>query len=151
MKRLGVETVLRLDRRLLEEAGLGKMSASEQRFFLQYCFQVLELRVGMAIAGRLVPSQLEEFERFVEGDLEFAEAVLDFFEDGWRNSDSFQRQIEGMLERDGLSIREAVCHSAGLAWLEDVRPDYRDVVRAHFEVLRDEIELSAAEILEAAG
>ena len=147
----GVERKLRLDRAMIEEVGLASMSVFEQNLFLRYCYHVLELRVGMVIAHGLLPSQLEEFERLIDGDISFAEAVLDFFREGWRTSSDFEADLDRALENEGLSIREALCQAAALAWLEDARPDFREVVRAEFNDLKEDIQRSAAQILDAAS
>jgi hypothetical protein len=55
--------MIRLDDKLLEEVGLGRLPGDLRKPMLQHIYDTLETRVGLTLAGRMTDSQLEDFER----------------------------------------------------------------------------------------
>ncbi len=97
-----------IDEALLAELGLGELPVEHKRKMFQYIYDTLEQRVGMAMAGRMSDDQLDEFEKFIDGN----------------------------DERGAVS------------WLEANFPNYSEVVRDEFGILKQEISAQATGILE---
>ncbi|MDQ3934236.1 MAG: DUF5663 domain-containing protein [Actinomycetota bacterium] len=89
-----------------DELGLGVLRAGQDHLLSLAVLEVLEIRVGIEIAGSLTPAQLDEFEAHFE------------------NNDD----------------------AAAFRWLENNRPDYRDVVNSEAVALEEEIRGKAAEL-----
>lgn len=54
--------MIQLNRELIVSLGLGDLHRAYQNRFLRYIYDVLEIRVGMNLAGQMSGGQLEEFE-----------------------------------------------------------------------------------------
>ena len=64
--------MLKIDRALLERAGLGELPDAEKDAYLKAFYERLEMAVGMRLARRMTDEQLDEFERLVGGSDELA-------------------------------------------------------------------------------
>ena len=58
--------MFQLDDNLLQELGLGGLSAVEKNKMLAHIYETLELRVGMKLAEQMTDAQLDEFEAFID-------------------------------------------------------------------------------------
>lgn len=58
--------MVKLDRELLVRAGLGSLRADLANVALQTMYDILQMRVGVAIADLMTDAQLEEFEGYFE-------------------------------------------------------------------------------------
>lgn len=57
--------MIKLDDNLLQELGLGSLSAEEKKKMLAHIYETLEMRVGMELAKQMSDAQLNEFEDFI--------------------------------------------------------------------------------------
>lgn len=128
--------MFQLDDKFLQDVGLGDLPDDQKQAFLDYFREQLELRVGTRLSEGLSDAQLEEFESFIDRD----EAKVDkWIADNVPNfqDDQIWQQLKGGAPAD---IPELVVKSeyASLKWLGLNRPDYRDVVAAVMQELKDE-------------
>ena len=138
---------IRIDRQLLRDLGLSSLPDDLQPMFLRHIYETLELRVGIVLANSMSESQLDEFERLVDGDVSFAERVLDTVTPGWQEDEAFLERCHE-ADESGAPVRLVVIDQAALAWLEDSFPYYREVVRAQYHRLLANILARREAILE---
>ena len=128
--------MFQLDDKFLQDVGLGDLPEDQKQAFLAYFREQLELRVGTKLSEGLSDAQLSEFESFIDRD----EAKVD----EWLQanvpdyvSDTVWQQLKEGAPAD---VPEVVIKSeyASLKWLSINRPDYRDVVAAVMQELKDE-------------
>lgn len=60
--------MIKLDKNLLEELGLGALPDAEKDKFLRHIYETLEMRVGTRLAERMSDQQLDEFEAFIDSN-----------------------------------------------------------------------------------
>jgi hypothetical protein len=60
--------MFQLDDNLLRELGLGSLPPAEKNKMLAHIYETLELRVGMKLAEQMSDAQLDEFEKFIDGN-----------------------------------------------------------------------------------
>lgn len=60
--------MFKLDDNLLQELGLGALSAEDKRVMLGHIYETLEMRVGMTLAQQMSNEQLDEFEGFIDAN-----------------------------------------------------------------------------------
>jgi Tfp pilus assembly protein PilE len=58
--------MLRIDKTLLQEVGLGSLPDNEKNSLLKHIYETLEMRVGIRLADQMTNEQLDEFERYFE-------------------------------------------------------------------------------------
>lgn len=146
--------MFKLDNNLLEELGLGSLPASEKNKMLAHIYETLEMRVGMKLAESMSNEQLDEFERFIEGDIAYARSFLNEAKPGWEASAEYQNTLERAKEQAAKNNRpfseNAVISEFGaLSWLETNFPTYKQVVADQLDKLKAEIRTSAPQILAA--
>lgn len=140
--------MFQLDNNLLQELGLGSLPASEKNKMLAHIYETLELRVGMRLADQMSDNQLDEFERFIDGDMGYARNYLDTNVPGWEQNPEYltQRREAEAVGKPGDS---AIPEYTALKWLERNFPNYRDVVAEELEKLKAEIKQQAPAIIQA--
>ncbi|MCA9341884.1 hypothetical protein KC945_00600 [Candidatus Saccharibacteria bacterium] len=128
--------MFQLDDKFLQDVGLGGMPEEQKQAFLAYFREQLELRVGTRLSEGLTDAQLDEFESFIDRDEDkvntwLAANVPNFAED------QVWQQLKAGAPSD---IPELVVKAeyASLKWLGLNRPDYRDVVAAVMQELKNE-------------
>lgn len=62
--------MIKLDKELLAEVGLEQLPANHLKLMLNYIYETLEQRVGIALAGGMSDEQLFAFEQFIDTDNE---------------------------------------------------------------------------------
>ena len=128
--------MFQLDDKFLEDVGLGGLPDEQKQAFLAYFREQLELRVGTRLSEGLSDAQLDEFESFINRDEakvnEWLQANVPDYAD-----DTVWQQLKGGAPAD---VPELVVKAeyASLKWLGLNRPDYRDVVAAVMEELKQE-------------
>ena len=60
--------MFQLDDNLLQQLGLGSLPPAEKNKMLAHIYETLELRVGMKLAEQMSDAQLDEFEKFIDGN-----------------------------------------------------------------------------------
>ncbi len=137
--------MFQLDDNFLKDVGLEGLPEDQKQAFLQHIYEELELRVGTKLSEGLSETQMSEFESFVDQD---EQKVRDWFLANM--SDYASRQDFVQLSQSapqGTSELAILCEYGSLKWLEVNRPDYRDVVAAELESLKQEIRANAGTIL----
>ena len=139
----------KIDDNMLAQLGLGSLPADERKKLIDQITETLELRVGMKLAENMSDDQLDEFERFVDGDIEFAKAYLDNLDPKWDQDANFKAQKTAAIEA-GVSEQAITAEYAAYKWLETNFPTYKQVVSEEFEKLKNEIKRDASKIQEIA-
>ena len=128
--------MFQLDDKFLQDVGLGSLPDDQKQAFLAYFREQLELRVGTRLSEGLSDAQLDEFESFIDRDEAKVNAWLEANVPNY-TEDSVWQQLKGGAPEN---VPELVVKSeyASLKWLGLNRPDYRDVVAAVMEELKQE-------------
>lgn len=147
--------MIRIDDSLLEEIGLIALPEEERRQLLKQIYETLEMRVGMRLAERMNDQQLDEFERFIDGDMAYVEDYLNQRKPGWQQSEQYIKEYQAAqqnAQRAGSVVNEAVVKSqfGALTWLETNFPDYKQVVATELDKLKLEIKQDSEKIMQAA-
>jgi hypothetical protein len=140
--------MFQLDDNLLQELGLGSLPPAEKNKMLAHIYETLELRVGMRLADQMSDQQLDEFEGFIDGNLEHAKNFLNTNVQGWEQSPDFIKQRDQATSQGG-SADAVVPEFAALKWLEKNFPDYKTVVGEGLDKLKSEIRTQAPAIVQA--
>lgn len=146
--------MIRIDDSLLEELGLMALPEEERRQLLKLIYEKLEMRVGMKLAERMSDQQLDEFERFIDGDMTYVQDYLNARKPGWQQSEQFAKEMrmaQEAAQRSGGAVNESAVISqfGALTWLETNFPDYKQVVAGELDILKGEIKQDSAKIIEA--
>ena len=144
--------MIRIDDSLLEELGLMALPEAERKAMLAQIYETLEMRVGMRLAERMNDQQLDEFERFIDGDIAFTESYLTSLKPGWQQSEAYVNAVnaaqQGAQKRNLPFNENAVKSEFGaLSWLETNFPDYKQVVASELEKLKAEIKQDSDKIV----
>lgn len=146
--------MIRIDDSLLQDLGLMSLPKPERDALLRQIYETLEMRVGMKLAERMSDQQLDEFERFIDGDLAFTENYLNTMRAGWQQSKEYQTALtsaQQAAQKRGVEFNENAVKTefGALTWLETNFPDYKQVVASELETLKGEIKADSGKILEA--
>ncbi len=140
--------MLKIDNTLLEEVGLGVLPVQVKNQLLQTIYETLESRVGTRLADQMSDEQLDEFEKFIDGDTTFSQQWLTTNTPGYEQTEAFQKHMEGQVNPStGEKIPGVVQEFAALKWLEKNFPDYKKVVAEELEKLKGEIRRDASHII----
>lgn len=140
--------MFQLDDNLLQELGLGSLPAAEKNKMLAHIYETLELRVGMRLAEQMTDQQLDEFEGFIDGNLDHARNYLNTNVPSWEQGEDYQKQTS-QAQAQGIAPETVIPEFAALKWLEKNFPDYKKVVGEELEKLKGEIRLQAPAIVQA--
>lgn len=146
--------MIRIDDSLLEELGLATLPKEERDKLLRQIYETLEMRVGMRLAERMSDAQLDEFERFINGDLIFTEGYLNQIKPNWSQSEAYVKAVQSAqsaAQTAGRQFNENAVKTefGALTWLETNFPDYKQVVAEELEKLKGEIKADSSKIVEA--
>jgi hypothetical protein len=135
--------MFQLDDKFLQELGLDQLPEDQKQAFKEHIYSELELRVGTRLSDGLTEAQLTEFESFVDRDDEKVRAWIAANVPDFQNDPSFQQLQASVrqaadLPQDGDDAA-VLAEYASLKWLSLNRPDYRQVVAAVLEELKQEI------------
>lgn len=143
---------IKLDNSLLDELGLGGLPEAEKKPFLRQLYEHLEKNVGTRLAAGMTDEQLNQFERFASGDINYAKTYLDGAKPGWTSLEDYASMYKTAQDRatkanSQFNEQAVVAEYAAFKWLEINFPNYKDVVAEEFEKLKAEIKQGAAEIV----
>ena len=146
--------MIRIDDSLLEELGLMALPKEERDALLRQIYETLEMRVGMKLAERMSDQQLDEFERFIDGDVAFTENYLTTIKPGWQQSEAYTSAVNAAqqnAQKRGTAFNENAVKSefGALTWLETNFPDYKQVVAGELDKLKLEIKQDSNRIVQA--
>lgn len=137
--------MFQLDDQFLQDVGLGGMPDDQKQAFLQHIYSELELRVGTKLSEGLSDDQMAEFEAFIDRDAEKVEGWFTAHLPNYAEQQDYLQLKAGAPE--SASALDVLCEYGSLKWLEVNRPDYRQVVAAELEKLKQEITQNAGAIL----
>jgi len=129
--------MFKLDDQFLKDLGLDQMPEDQKKVFLEHIYGQLELRVGTKLSEGLSDAQLGEFESFVDRDEEKVRTWVTANIPDYANDPTFQ-QLQTAAP-GGTTEIIMLSEYASLKWLGMNRPDYRDVVKAVLDELKQEI------------
>ena len=139
--------MFQLDDKFLADIGLNDMPDDQKQAFLQHIYEELELRVGTRLSDGLSDQQLEEFEKIIDRDQATIDAWLAAHVQDYTSDQVFQRMQQALnLDPADPNLRSEY---VATKWLEVNRPDYRDVVKAVLDELKNEITANRDAILGA--
>ena len=129
--------MFQLDDQFLQDVGLGAMPEEQKKAFLQHIYSELELRVGTKLSEGLSDDQMAQFEAFIDRD---AEEVNNWFTQNLPNyaEQPDYQQLKSSAPQSASAL-DVLCEYGSLKWLEINRPDYRQVVAAELDKLKQEI------------
>ena len=137
--------MFQLDDQFLTDVGLDSLPDDQKQAFLAYFREQLELRVGTRLSEGLSDAQLDEFESFIDRDEEKVNKWVADNVPNYQEDQIWQQLSSGAPE----NVPELVIKSeyASLKWLGLNRPDYRDVVAAVMQELKEETKKNRDAIL----
>lgn len=137
--------MFQLDDNFLQQVGLGDLPDEQKQAFLAYFREQLELRVGTKLSEGLSDAQLSEFEAFIDRNMDVTNQWIATNAADYQNDQVYQRLKSGAPAT--ASDNDILAEYASLRWLNLNRPDYRDVVAATMEELRQEVVANKEAIL----
>jgi len=140
--------MFQLDDQFLQDVGLGDMPADQKQAFLQHIYNELELRVGTKLSEGLSDDQMGEFEAFIDRDAETVEQWFSANLPNYADQPDYQ-QLKSSAPAEASAL-DILSEYGSLKWLEINRPDYRQVVAAELEKLKQEIMQNKDTLLGAA-
>lgn len=129
--------MFQLDDQFLNDVGLGNLPEEQKKPFLQHTYDQLEYKVGIRLSEGMSDDQLEEFESIIDRKEAIIATWLSTHAPNYQNEEVFIRlmQVSNLPATDsGLRAEYAATK-----WLEVNRPDYRDVVAATLDEIKQEI------------
>ncbi len=141
--------MFRLDDQFLKDIGLDGLPEEQKKPFLQHIYSELELRVGTRLSDGLNDAQLEEFEQIIDRKEEKIMEWLSQHAPNFAQEEAFAKlqQATKLPANDPRLVAEYTATK----WLEVNRPDYRDVVAAVLNELKQEIIGNRDAIIGGAG
>lgn len=141
--------MFQLDNNFLEELGLGGLPEDQKKAFLQHIYEQLELSVGTKLSEGLSETQMQEFEAFVDRN---EDKVRQWFADNMPNyAEAADFQQLKTAAPEGTPEIAIISEYGSLKWLELNRPDYKQVVAAELEAIKQDIIANRDSILGAAA
>lgn len=129
--------MFQLDDAFLQDIGLGAMPDDQKQAFLQHIYSELELRVGTKLSEGLSDDQMSEFEAFIDRDEERVNTWFTQHLPNYAEQQDYQ-QLQNSAPETATAL-DILSEYGSLKWLEVNRPDYRQVVAAELDTLKDEI------------
>jgi hypothetical protein len=139
--------MFQLDDKFLADIGLNEMPEAQKKPFLQHIYGELEMRVGTKLSEGMSDKQLSEFESIIDQNNSAISAWLEQNVPNYYNDDAFLK----LQEETGSDVNDPQLHAeyAATKWLEVNRPNYRDVVTAVINEIKNEIMVNRDAILGA--
>lgn len=129
--------MFQLDDTFLADVGLADMPEAEKQAFLQHIYEELELRVGTRLSDGMSDAQLAEFEAIIDRKMEVVDAWLVQFFPNYLSDEMYRRMYQTTQRpADDPALK---AEYASTKWLEVNRPNYKDVVKAVLNELKQEI------------
>lgn len=129
---------MRFDENFLAEVGMSNLSAEEKEKILARAEETLEMRVGEKISEGLTAEQLIEFEGIMDNNQEVIRRIVFRMKTDFREDPIYKK----MLERHGVTegTWEILDEYLSVKWIQENRPDYREIVERETEALKAELQ-----------
>jgi hypothetical protein len=137
--------MFQLDDQFLQDIGLADLPEDQKKPFLQHVYDQLEYRVGVRLSEGMSDAQLEEFESIIDRKPDVISAWVAQYAPDFASDQLYIKIQTASGLPDGDERLKA--EYAATKWLEVNRPDYRDVVAATLEELKQEISQNRTAIL----
>lgn len=141
--------MFQLNNQFLQDIGLGSLPEDQKKAFLAHFQEQLEIRVGTRLSEGLTDAQFDEFESFIDRNMEKVHAWLQANAPDYQNDEVYQRLRQNAPETVSDDI--VLSEYASLRWLGINRPDYKKTVGQVMEELKQEIVSHRDEILNQAA
>ena len=129
--------MFQLDDQFLNDVGLSGLPEDQKKPFLQHTYDQLEYKVGIRLSEGMTDAQLEEFESIIDRKEDVITTWLGTHAPNYQNEEVFMRLMQASnLPASDPGLR---AEYAATKWLEVNRPDYRDVVAATLNEIKQEI------------
>lgn len=139
--------MFQLNDEFLKELGLDGLPEEQRKPFLDHIYSELELRVGERLSQGMSDAQLDEFANIIDKTEGAVDQFLANHAPNYTEDPIYQRLVQATgVPADDPRLKDEY---AATKWLEVNRPDYRDVVAAVMEELKQEIVASRDAILGA--
>ncbi|MDO5481247.1 MAG: DUF5663 domain-containing protein [Candidatus Saccharibacteria bacterium] len=128
---------MRFDENFLAEVGISNLEPVEKEKLLSRAEEILEMKVGEKISEGLTAEQLVEFEGIMDNDQEVIRRIVFRMKTDFREDPVYKK----LLERHGVTegTWEILDEYLSVKWIQENRPDYREIVEAETEQLKNEI------------
>lgn len=139
---------MKFDGGFLEEVGLSNLPEAEKEDFLARAQDLLEVRVGERISADLSEQQLIEFEGIMDNDQEVVRRLVFKMKSDFREDPIYIQ----LLERHGVTEGnwDILDEYLSIKWIQENRPDYREIVMEEAERLKGEIRSGGASVVTGA-
>lgn len=129
--------MFQLDDQFLADIGLGGLPDEQKKPFLQHIYEQLEYKVGVRLSEGMSDTQLDEFEAIIDKKEPQVSTWIQQYAPNYATDEVFIKiQQQSGLPADSPALKGEY---AATKWLEVNRPDYRDVVAATLNELKQEI------------
>jgi hypothetical protein len=128
--------MFQLDESFLQEIGKSDLPEAEKAAFIEHIQNELEARIGMRMTEGLTKTQIDEFERIIDGDMPTIQNFLSLNTPNYQ-SDPVYQQFISIGGIDGSP--ELLGEFTSMKWLEKNRPDYQDIVTKTASEIKSEI------------
>lgn len=129
--------MFKLDDNFLEELGLGQLPDEQKQAFLEHIYGQLELRVGTRLSDGLSDEQLSEFESFIDRNSARVRQWISAHAADYLTDPAYVQISQSAPENTPED--DVLAEYASLKWLSLNRPDYREVVKAVLDEIKQEI------------
>jgi len=128
------ERKFNLEAFLLEETGLWDLPVAQQKVFLKYAVNELELRIGERLIVGLSETQLMEFDSFISRDEEMIRGWLMKYDPNYKKSEIYQT-----LEIECPDTLTALIEYGSMQWFRRNIPEHSRVIIGEIKKLVNEI------------
>lgn len=136
--------MFQIDDKFIDELGLAALPADEKKEFEKYVRKELQERVGEQLTAGMDEDTLDEFGYFMDGNLEGMKSWLERNVPNYKDDRAYQQLAQA---NPNASEAELLSSYGALAWLQNERPDYPQVVAQVLNGLKAEISANRDAIL----
>ena len=131
--------MFRLDDNFLKEVGVANLPDDQKRTLLQHIYQELQERVGERLGDGLNDQQMDEFDAILQRDEAKVRQWLQDHQPDYVQQSDFQNFMRSAQQDPNAADIATLAEYVATKWLESNRPDYREVVGAVLEEIKQEI------------
>lgn len=133
-----------IDDKFYEETGLNAMPPQELAAFKNHIEEEAQVRIGERISDGLPLDLLDQFEKIIDGDVNFAKEWLAANAPDYRNDELFKASLQ---MSNGQETPETITQIAGIMWLQKNRPDFGKIIEDVTNEMKSEIRANASKLV----